>query len=109
MFSQIRDWYIAAIGFLLIAGGLYFASQQASDSGPKTPEPKQTGDFGPAPEAGKPPTPQTGPPPQPPQKANATPAITPASSSVAPAAPTATAVGAQNAAPAAHNHAPNTP
>src|SRR5262249_39348880 len=102
MFSQIRDWYIATIGFLLIAGGLYFASQQASDSGAKNPETKQTADVGSAPEAGKAPNSQSGSTPQPPPKANATPAINPASSSVA-------AVGAQNAAPAAHNHAPNTP
>ena len=109
MLGRVRDWYIAAIGFLLIGGGLYFASQQASDSGAKNPETKQTADVGSAPEAGKAPNSQSGSTPQPPPKANATPAINPASSSVAPAAPTAPAVGAQNAAPAAHNHAPNTP
>jgi len=97
MLGLVREWYIAAIGLLLIAGGLYLASQQASDGGAKISEAKQTANGTPAPEAAKAPNSQSGSSAQPPPKSEATPAINPASSSAAPAAP------------AAHNHAPDTP
>ncbi len=49
MFSRLREWYIAAIGLLLIAGGLYFAAQQTNGSA-NNPEAKQTASATSAPE-----------------------------------------------------------
>src|SRR5262249_31180428 len=75
----------------------------------RPPETKEPPHVGAAPQGDRARNPKAGHPPHPPPKATPPPALTPASSSVAPAAPTAPAVGVQNAAPAAHNHAPNTP
>ena len=73
MFGRMRDWYIATIGVLLIAGGLYFASQQASDSGAKNTEAKQIANVTSAPEAAKVPNSQSGSSSQKPPNAEAAP------------------------------------
>ena len=89
MFGRMRDWYIATIGVLLIAGGLYFASQQASDSGAKNTEAKQIANVTSAPEAAKVPNSQSGSSSQKPPNAEAAPVTNGPSSIAAPATPAA--------------------
>ena len=33
MWNKLRDWYLALIGIIVIAGGLYFASHTGSTDG----------------------------------------------------------------------------
>jgi nitrite reductase (NO-forming) len=104
MFSRLREWYIAAIGLLLIAGGLYLASQQTSDGGAKNAEVKQTANVTSAPEAAKVPNSQSRSSSQEPPKTEAAPVNKAPSSPAASAAPAAAPNVAQSAAPPAHNH-----
>ena len=104
MFSRLREWYIAAIGLLLIAGGLYFASQQRSDGGAKNAEVKQAANVTSAPEAAKVPNSQSKSSSQGPPKTEAEPVNKASSSPAASADPAAAPNVAQSAAPPAHNH-----
>ena len=108
MLGLVREWYIAAIGILLIAGGLYFASQQASDSGAKNSEAKQTITASSPPEGAKSPSAPGGSSVQQPPSAEAAPVTNARSAPVTPGTPVALPGVAQSAAPAADNHAANT-
>ena len=101
MFNRVREWYIAAIGLLLIAGGLYFASQQMSDGGARTTEAKQTANVASAPEAAKTSNFDNRSSSQQSTKTEASPVNNAPSSPAAPAAPAASP--AQHAVPAAHD------
>jgi nitrite reductase (NO-forming) len=58
MFNRLREWYIAAFGLLLIAGGLYFAAQQTNGSAANS-DAKQTASATSAPQAAKGPNAQS--------------------------------------------------
>lgn len=102
MFDRVREWYIAAIGFLLIGGGLYFAAQHASD-GAKNDEAKQTVNVSSAPEAAKASSASSGSTAQQPSSAEVAPVTNAQPAPAPPTAPAALPAPAQSAAPAAHN------
>jgi nitrite reductase (NO-forming) len=109
MFDRVREWYIAAIGFVLIGGGLYFAAQHVSDGGAKNDETKQAANISSTAEAKKAPSAANGLNVQPSRSAEAVPATIAPSALAAPAAPAALPAEAQDTAPAAHDQAANAP
>ena len=42
MWNKLRDWYLALIGIIVIAGGLYIASHSGSNDDSATEQSKQT-------------------------------------------------------------------
>jgi nitrite reductase (NO-forming) len=103
MLNKLRDWYLALIGIIVIAGGLYIASHPGSTDGGVKEQTKQT-ESAPIGAAKTPSAPdQAGLQTSPSTEASAT-----AKVSSAPAAANAPPPAAGTAAPAAHNHA-NTP
>jgi amino acid transporter len=42
MWNKLRDWYLAVIGIVVIAGGLYIASHNASNDGSAKEQSKQS-------------------------------------------------------------------
>jgi len=42
MWNKLRDWYLALIGIIVIAGGLYIASHSGSNDGSAKEQSKQT-------------------------------------------------------------------
>ena len=102
MWNKLKDWYLAAIGIIIIAGGLYIASHTGSTDGAAKEQSKQTESVSSPPEAAKLPSAPSGSSPQPSPAADAAPTTN------APSVPAAAA--AQDAASAAHIHpAANTP
>ena len=107
MWNKLRDWYLALIGIVVIAGGLYIASHSGSTDGGVKEQSKQT-------ESTSSPTEATKAPDAPDQASLQTsPGAQPASTTKAPSAPVASnapPTAAQNDTPAGHDHpAANTP
>jgi len=53
MWNKLRDWYLALIGIIVIAGGLYIASHSGSNDGSVKEQAKQTESVSSASEAAK--------------------------------------------------------
>jgi len=100
MWNKLRDWYLAIIGIIVIAGGLYFASHTGSSDGAAKEQSKQTQSVSSSTEAAKAP----GAPDR--SSVQASPPTEAAATKVppAPVASNAPPTAAQND-PAAHNHA----
>ena len=60
MWNKLKDWYLAAIGIIIIAGGLYIASHTGSADGAAKEQSKQTESVSSPPEAAKLPSAQSG-------------------------------------------------
>jgi nitrite reductase (NO-forming) len=107
MWNKLKDWYLALIGIIVIAGGLYFASHSGSTDGGMKEQAKQTESTSSPTQAAKAPS-------APDQASLQTsPSAQPGSTAKAPSAPEASnapPTAAQNDTPASHDHpAANTP
>jgi nitrite reductase (NO-forming) len=107
MWNKLKDWYLALIGIIVIAGGLYIASHSGSTEGGVKEQAKQTESTSSPTQAAKAP----GAPDQ--ASLQTSPGAQPASTAKTPSAPEASnapPTAAQNDTPASHDHpAANTP
>src|SRR6516164_1246104 len=81
MWNKLRDWYLAFIGIIVIAGGLYIASHNGSNDGSAKEQSKQTDSVSSASEAAKAP--------RAPDQSQTSPGAQPATTTNAPSAPVA--------------------
>lgn len=79
MWNKLRDWYLAVIGIVVIAGGLYIASHNASNDGSAKEQSKQSESVSSSTEAGKAP--------RAPDQSQTSPGAEAASTTKAPSAP----------------------
>ena len=107
MWNKLRDWYLALIGIIVIAGGLYIASHSGSNDGSVKEQAKQTESVSSASEAAKAPRApdqsQTSPGDQPASTTNAPPTPPSAPAASNPAASKAPPTAAENGTPASHD------
>jgi nitrite reductase (NO-forming) len=112
MWNKLRDWYLAVIGIVVIAGGLYIASHNASNDGSAKEQSKQSESVSSSTEAGKAP--------RAPDQSQTSPGAEAASTTKAPSAPAASnapptppaahaasktpPAAAENETPASHDH-----
>ena len=107
MWNKLRDWYLALIGIIVIAGGLYITSRTGSPDGTANEQSKQSASVASSTEVAKAPSA-----PDQPSLQTSPAAQAPSTSKVssAPAASNAPPPAAENDTPASHNHAAaNTP
>jgi nitrite reductase (NO-forming) len=107
MWNKLRDWYLALIGIIVIAGGLYIASHSGSNDGSVKEQAKQTESVSSASEAAKAPRApdqsQTSPGDQPASTTNAPPTPPSAPAASNPAASKAPPTAAESGTPASHD------